>query len=208
VDLEFPRFVDALMNGEDVCTIPGLVMRRGASGNGYLINPAPARNSALDSLPHPARDLVNMEGYFAIGAFHSAKSRSKRVVSVMASRGCPEQCTFCTTPEMWGAIVRWRSTDDVVSEIVAAKEQYQAGEIQFEDDTLTARKRNLIELCERLEKVGLPWCTPNGTKTNYHLSSQPDLYKAMADAGCYQITLACESGVQRVLDHIIRKNLN
>jgi pyruvate-formate lyase-activating enzyme len=48
------------------------------------------------------------EGYFDIGAFHSPKSRSKRVLSVMASRGCPEKCSFCTTPEMWGALVRWR----------------------------------------------------------------------------------------------------
>jgi radical SAM superfamily enzyme YgiQ (UPF0313 family) len=58
-----------------------------------------------------------------------------------------------------------------------------------------------------LEKIGLPWCTPNGTKTNYHMATQPELYKAMANSGCYQLTLACESGVQRVLDEVIRKNL-
>jgi len=79
--------------------------------------------------------------------------------------------------------------------------------IQFEDDSITAHKKNLLELCKSLEKIGLPWCTPNGTKINYHLSTQPEMYKAMADSGCYQITLACESGVQRVLDDIIGKNL-
>ena len=35
-----------------------------------------------------------MEAYFKIGAFHSAKSRSKRVLSVMCSRGCPENALF------------------------------------------------------------------------------------------------------------------
>ena len=163
--------------------------------NTLHINPAPARIKNVDDLPHPARDLVNMEGYFDIGAFHSPKSKSKRVLSVMASRGCPEKCTFCTTPEMWGSIVRWRSTESIVAEIREAKDRYQIGEIQFEDDTLTARSKNLRSLCKELEKIGLPWCTPNGTKTNYHMSTQPSLYKAMADAGCYQITLACESGV-------------
>ena len=58
-----------------------------------------------------------------------------------------------------------------------------------------------------LEKIGLPWCTPNGTKVNYHLKHQLDMYKAMADSGCYQITIACESGSQRVLDDLIDKRL-
>tara|TARA_B110001452_G_scaffold225490_1_gene199470 strand:- start:86 stop:955 length:870 start_codon:yes stop_codon:yes gene_type:complete len=149
-----------------------------------------------------------MEGYFDIGAFHSAKSKSKRVLSVMCSRGCPEKCTFCTTPQMWGSKVRWRSIDNIISEIEDGIKNYNIGEIQFEDDTLTANKKRLIELCSRLEKFGLPWCTPNGVKVNYHLAGQTDMFKAMNDSGCYQITLACESGVQRVLDNIINKRLN
>lgn len=206
-DWEFPRLVDTIAQNQDVSEIPGLVMRDSRSSGAYLINSPPAPLANLSSLPLPARNLVNMEGYFKIGSFHSAKSRSKRVLSVMASRGCPEKCTFCTTPKMWGSIVRWRSTQEVIEEIRQSREQFQIGEIQFEDDTLTARKDNLLELCKELEKVGLPWCTPNGTKVDYHLSSQPVLYKAMADSGCYQITLAAESGVQRVLDQIIHKKL-
>ena len=61
--------------------------------------------------------------------------------------------------------------------------------------------------CKELEKIGLPWCTPNGTKVNYHQKEQYEMYKAMSDSGAYQITLACESGVQRVLDEIINKRL-
>jgi radical SAM superfamily enzyme YgiQ (UPF0313 family) len=206
VDFEFPRLADALINGRDVAEIPGLI-RRDSEG-GYIVNPPPARIANLDELPAPARDLVDMEGYFGIGAFHSPKSKSKRVLSVMASRGCPEICTFCTTPEVWGSTVRWRSTPSIVQEIREASERYRIGEIQFEDDTLTARRKNLLDLCGELAKIGLPWCTPNGVKANYHLATQPGLFQAMADAGCYQITLACESGVQRVLDTIIRKRLN
>jgi len=207
VDWEFPRLVNGLINQAPVDDIPGLVMRHSKESFAYFIGATPGRLASLSDLPHPARDLVNMEGYFEIGAFHSAKSKSKRVLSVMASRGCPEKCTFCTTPEMWGSEVRWRDTEDIAREIREAKAKYNIGEIQFEDDTITARKKNLLELCTELEKIDLPWCTPNGTKTNYHLATQPEMYKAMADAGCYQITLACESGVQRVLDNIIRKRL-
>ena len=39
------------------------------------------------------------------------------------------------------------------------------------------------------------------------MATQPELYKIMYESGCYQLTLACESGVQRVMDEIILKNL-
>ncbi|MEK6950167.1 MAG: radical SAM protein [Nanoarchaeota archaeon] len=228
VDLEFPQLVNALLDGREISALPGLVQRKAGNGSAqgsrarggsaygspapgspleYIVNPPPAAREPLSALPHPARHLVDMEGYFNIGAFHSANSKSKRVVNVMASRGCPEKCTFCTTPDTWGSKVRWREIDDVIAEIREAKEHYKVGEIQFEDDTITANRLRLLALCAELEKVGLPWCTPNGTKVNYHKKQQREMYTAMYNSGCYQITLACESGVQRVLDEIIRKNL-
>jgi anaerobic magnesium-protoporphyrin IX monomethyl ester cyclase len=204
-DEAFPALVDGLVDGAEVSGVAGLVTRQ--AGGGYRVNPRATYRGSLSALPHPARDLVDMERYFEIGAFHSPKSRSRRVVNVMASRGCPEHCTFCTTPVMWGSQVRWRDVDDIAAEIRTAKARFDVGEIQFEDDTLTANRGNLLRLCAELEKIGLPWCTPNGTKVNYHLRTQSEMYRAMADAGCYQITLACESGVQRVLDEVLRKNL-
>ena len=126
----------------------------------------------------------------------------------MCSRGCPEKCTFCTTPQMWGSNVRWRTTENIKEEVSADVKSFNIGEIQFLDDTLTVNKKNLFSLCDYLEKLGLPWCTPNGTKVNYHLRTQSEMYQRMADSGCYQITLACESGNQRVLDNLINKRLD
>ena len=125
----------------------------------------------------------------------------------MCSRGCPEKCTFCSTPQMWGTNTRWRNTEHIMSEISNDVKDFKIGEIQFDDDTITVNKKNLFSLCGELEKIGLPWCTPNGTKVNYHFNKQEEMYKVMANSGCYQITLACESGVQRVLDQIINKRL-
>ena len=193
-----------IMNKQDISKVPGLVKK--INKKKYLIN-APQRIHDLNILPQPARYLVDMEAYFKIGAFHSAKSKSKRVLSVMCSRGCPEKCTFCSTPGMWGQNTRWRSTEHIMREISNDVKKYSIGEIQFDDDTITVNKRNLFALCEQLEKVGLPWCTPNGTKVNYHFNKQDEMYKRMANSGCYQITLACESGSQRVLDKIINKRL-
>ena len=94
-----------------------------------------------------------------------------------------------------------------MNEINSDVKKFNIGELQFEDDTITVNKKNLFDLCNELEKLGLPWCTPNGTKVNYHFNKQEEMYKRMAGSGCYQITLACESGSQRVLDNIINKRL-
>ena len=203
-EFSFLEVVNRLINNEDISKVPGLAKKIGPKK--YLINPS-TRVHDLNVLPRPARHLVDMEAYFKIGAFHSAKSRSKRVLSVMCSRGCPEKCTFCSTPQMWGNNTRWRTTNHIMEEIGNDVKDFKIGEIQFDDDTITVNKKNLFSLCAELEKVGLPWCTPNGTKVNYHFNKQEEMYKVMSDSGCYQITLACESGVQRVLDDIINKRL-
>ncbi|MBF0195212.1 MAG: radical SAM protein [Magnetococcales bacterium] len=189
----------------EIETLPGVVHMN----EGQLhINPRPPAVE-LNRLPFPARELMNMEGYFKIGLFHSGLAKSNRVLSVMASRGCPEFCSFCTTPLMWGSKVRWREPQNIYEEIKEGVDKYGIVEVQFEDDTLTANRKNLLELCRLIKPLGIRWCTPNGIKVNYHKSNnkQLEMYQQMADSGCYQITLACESGVQRVLDDVINKNL-
>lgn len=203
-EFSFKSFVNKKTNNEDVSKLPGLITKLGTKK--YKINP-PERVDNLNLLPRPARHLVNMEGYFHIGQFHSSKSRSKRVLNVMCSRGCPERCTFCTTPEVYGQLTRWRSTEHIMDEIYNDVKDFNIGEIQFDDDTLTVNRKNLMDLCKEIGKLGIYWCTPNGTKVNYHQRHQYDMYKTMHDAGCYQVTLACESGVQRVLDKIVNKRL-
>jgi anaerobic magnesium-protoporphyrin IX monomethyl ester cyclase len=160
----------------------------------------------LSNLPFPARDLMNMDGYFKINRFHSSRS-TKRVLNVMTSRGCPENCSFCTTPKMRGCLVRFRNPETVVQEIKDGIDKYRIEEVQFEDDTLTLNIRNLYTLCELLEPLNISWCVPNGIRINYHTDKQETMFSRMKQAGCYQVTLACESGNQRVLDDILNKNL-
>ncbi|MCB9747826.1 MAG: B12-binding domain-containing radical SAM protein [Candidatus Omnitrophica bacterium] len=206
-DFDFLDFVQTYFAKKSLENIRGLVMQNDQKE--VVFNHAHLKKERRDlkDLPHPARHLMNMEGYFKVGLFHSSQTKSNRILSVMASRGCPEKCSFCTTPAMWGSKVRWREPQDIYKEIKSCIKKYRVGEVHFEDDTLTAHKKYLLELCDLLEPLKIPWCTPNGTKINYHLKTQPQLFQRMVDAGCYQITLACESGVQRVLDHIIHKNL-
>ena len=205
-EIEFLKLVNHLVEGRSINAIGGLLYRK----NGFLhVNPQAKPVADLNQLPFPARDLMNLEAYFKIGLFHSGKPRSKRILNVMTSRGCPERCTFCTTPLMWGRKLRVRHPDNDFQEINEGVKKYRIREVQFEDDTLTANRKNLLKLCDLIEPLGINWCTPNGIKVNYHQKDnrQYEMFKRMADSGCYQVTLACESGVQRVLDDIVHKNM-
>lgn len=203
-EIAMVQFLETFFQKGDFSQVPGLVYRK---GTGYVIN-KPSIAVDLNENPFPARHLLNMEKYFKIGLFHSSKSKTTRVLNIMTSRGCPEKCAFCTTPVMWGNKIRWRNPKNTIEEIKQCIEKYQIKEIQFEDDTITANFQNLMELCDLLEPLKIDWCTPNGIKVNYFLNQQPQMFKRMKEAGCYQITLACESGVQSTLDNIIGKRLN
>lgn len=173
-------------------------------GKNFIIN----KNSSflnIENLKDPAWEYFSMEKYFDVGLFHSAQSYSNRVLPVMASRGCPEKCSFCSTPMTWGNRVRWKNVDSLSSEIKKFVQKYSIGEIQFQDDTITANLKYLKQLCVHLKEVNLPWCTPNGIKINYHQKNQYQMFKMMKDSNCYQVTFGCESGSQRVLDEIIVK---
>jgi len=207
-DFTFATFIERLKSGGDFKSVPGAIYREGAR---IVRNRTAAIVSRMDDLPFPARHLMNMEKYFRIGKFHNPFSKHPRVANVMCSRGCPEKCTFCTTPEMWGSTIRWRSPRNVADEIKHLIDDYGVGEIQFEDDTLTLNRVKLLELCDLIEPFHIKWNTVNGIKVNYHSSDpavQDHMFQRMADAGCYQVCLAIESGNQELLDTLVRKNLN
>lgn len=221
-DFEFPKLIYSLLNGQNLSNIQGLVMRKAKKSDKtleYIINNNPAGILDIKSLPiSPLWEPEALEKYFQIGAFHHPYMRVKhkdaegnstdeaRILPVMASRGCPERCNFCTTSGIWGEKVRWRRVEDILEEIKRGIADYGIEEIQFEDDTLTANKSFLYELCKGLEKIGIPWCTPNGIKANYH-TNDSEMYKVMLNGGCYQVTIAGESGVQRTLDELANKKL-
>ena len=202
-DFIAPVLADRLANDQNIHNLDGVAIK---SNGSYRINAAPPRLEAA-KLPIPRRDLMNMEGYFNLGMYHSPTKGGERALNVMASRGCPEKCSFCTTPAMWGAKVRWRNVDDIVAEIERSIEEYGIEQIQFEDDTITANKSKAIDLFTKVGRFGKKLFVPNGSKANYHKRHQLEMYKVMADAGMHQINIAAESGSQRVLDQVIHKNL-
>jgi radical SAM superfamily enzyme YgiQ (UPF0313 family) len=152
----------------------------------------------LDALPFPARHLFPMEKYHG-----SANLRGKKVLNIMTSRGCPFNCSYCSSHLSFGKTHRFRSAKDVVAEMKELNDEYGCDSIQFYDESFTMNRNRVIELCKEIKKskLHIPWTC----FTRVNLVDQ-QMLNIMADSGCYQIFYGIESGVQRLLN-LIRKGI-
>ena len=160
----------------------------------------------LDILPLPARHLHSKYKkldpsrmfYFdkAVGIYDEKFSS----VQVMASRGCPYNCSFCSTTVFWRNRTRFRSVENVIEELESLKKLYGVNSINFADDTLNIDVRYLFSLCELMIKKSLNF----SWQCNFRASdnSTKDLLIKMKEAGCTGIRMGVESGSQRILREV------
>jgi len=144
----------------------------------------------LDSLPFPARHLLPFNSVFN----NKLCINGKIATSIIASRGCPFNCSFCASKSIWGRRPRFRSPDNVVSEIKEIIERYNVYYFRFHDDTIAANRNWLFELCEKMKPLNIHWRA--NTRVN---CSQKDVLEAMYRAGCYEIDYGIESVSEKVL---------
>lgn len=158
----------------------------------------------LDKIPFPARHLLPMEKY------QKAVKKGKIIrgaATLFTSRGCPFHCTFCSIHLTMGRKWRARSPENVVDEIKQLIKLYGIKNIDFEDDNLTLDRKRMEEICNLIIRRNLKfkWRTPNGVRAD---TLDETLLRKMKMAGCEELRFAPESGVQRVINQIIGKNLD
>ncbi len=160
----------------------------------------------LDELPFPAYHLVDMESYLNPEEieYRSFKDRS---ISMITSRGCPFNCSFCAVHLHMGKTFRANSVDYVVKHIQHVIDKYRVKTIFFEDDNMTFDIPRFNAICDRIIEGNLKfkWETPNGIRADYLTL---DLLNKMKRSGCQSVFFGVESGDQHVLDDIISKSLD
>ena len=177
------------------------------NGEKVVTPPRPAIQD-LDSLPFPARHLLPMDAYFAAVKENPLRGEiSKPWTTMITSRGCPYNCVFCANHNVTGRQWRGRSPENVVDEIEQLVRTYHIKQIDFYDDNMTLNKKRMETICDLIVKRGLDieWYTPNGVRAD---TLDENLLTKMRKSGCKKIRIAPESGVQRVVNQIIKKDLN
>lgn len=149
----------------------------------------------LDQLPFPARHLMP-----PLSAYHPTPATYKQfpVGTMITSRGCPYQCSFCFRG-VFGNKLRFRSPENVVAEMEILITQFGAKEIRLWDDTFNADPERVKTICRLMIKKGLkfPWtCLGRVDRADCQML---DLMKK---TGCWQISYGIESGNEKILANL------
>jgi len=197
-------FVDFAVLGEGEVRFPSLLEQigKGKLGNiekidgiGYgkvgttrnrdgeiKINPIQDFIRDLDSLPWPARELLDLDRY-RIG--------KKRSTVIITSRGCPHGCTYCSAHLVMGSFFRGRTPEAVLKEMVECRKEYGIQIFDIEDDNFTfelERAKRLMNLIiENFGEGGIKLSAMNGVS---FASLDEELLRLMKRAGFHTINLS------------------
>ncbi|MFQ5904684.1 MAG: B12-binding domain-containing radical SAM protein, partial [Candidatus Binatia bacterium] len=182
----FPNLVHTLENQSDPLRVKGVSFKK----NGQVVHNIDEEHiQELDSIPHPARELLwDMDSYDSEALGH-----------LFTSRGCPYKCNFCSSAGIWSRKVRYRSVESMIEEIRLVKERYGTKQFSFWDDVFTINKERTRKFCEALikERLNVYWsCTCRFDNVN------EEIIVLMKEAGCNNMEFGVESGSERILKYI------
>jgi radical SAM superfamily enzyme YgiQ (UPF0313 family) len=153
-------------------------------------NPGRSLISDLDSLPTPA--------------YHRYPVRELGLTSlrVDAGRGCPFQCTFCSTASFFGRQYRIKTASRLREELDNLNRLYGITDFALTHDLFTVNRRKVLQFCDAMEGSGYTW----------KCSARQDcvdevLLERMSAAGCQSIYYGIEAGSKRMQD-ISKKRLD
>ena len=196
-EITFLDLIDKIENKGSVADVKGIVWRN--SNEQIILNPNRGYIKNLDDLPLPAWDLLPD---FPKGYNHSVlETKRLPAASIMTSRGCPFQCTFCDH-KIFGSMVRHHSAGYSLKMIRHLIDNYGIKDLMILDDNFILDKKKLFKICNTIieEKIDLSWYCMGHSKF-----MTEDRLQIIKDAGCWFIEIGIESGCDRIL-HLLKKN--
>jgi radical SAM superfamily enzyme YgiQ (UPF0313 family) len=194
------ELMDALAAGRaDLGAVLGIAWR---DGDRLRINPRHARRRAVDDIPWPAWHLFDVKAYDdneLVNGLHRGFT-----IPILATRGCPYECTYCSSPSMWTQ--RWYPRDplDVVDEIEHYVKTFGARNFPLQDLTAIVRKDWTVTFCRELIRRGLDvvWQFPSGTRCE---AIDDEVAALLYRSGGRHLAFAPESGSERTRAFIKKK---
>ena len=146
----------------------------------------------MDSIPFPARDLIDQKLFTP--NLHNARYRN--CLTILTSRGCPFNCSFCASRIVSGKKYRMHSAEYVLEEMKMLKTNYNAQQLLITDDTFTINHERLEKICRGMidSRLRLIWfCFSQVNTVN------KEILLMMKKAGCYNIGFGIESANEDIL---------
>jgi radical SAM superfamily enzyme YgiQ (UPF0313 family) len=179
-EISFPMLVSALNGEGSLDDVPGLAWKAGG-----IVKKNPIGKSITDLDQIPIADLSLM--VTRKNRFENPFARKK--IPIQTSRGCPFDCNFCSVTQMFGKKYRFRSMENIITEI----EKYDPKKhyFFFYDDNFTANRKRAKALLQEMidRKLGFNW----STQVRCDIAKDPELLDLMKKAGCAVLFIGFES---------------
>ncbi len=197
----FVQMLEAVEKEGRPSGIQGLVYRNAKTGL-YSRTPRASRIKDIDRIPPPAWELTPLENYLCRELNYHI--RRGRTIPLLATRGCPYRCTFCSNSNMWGSPWIARDPRLVADEMQGYIERYQAKNFVFSDLTAVVNKESIIRLCNEIiqRNMNITWQLPTLRTEAVDRSVLELMYRA----GCRELDFAVESGSKDVLKSVNKAN--
>lgn len=185
------ELASAVENSIDITTIAGIACKR--PDNTIAVTPSRHRIRNLNNLPFPDWKQVPLDAYTIYEGPASGPT-----IPMLATRGCPHACTFCSAPGMWGKQWVARRPENIVKEMEHHIRTKQITAFQLPDINPFISRRWTRQLCRLIIDKGLniSWQMPVGTSFE---AIDADTARLLVASGCHQVQYAPESGSPRIL---------
>ena len=183
------ELANAVVSRRSLADVAGIAFRLADS---VQVNRRRERQVRIDDITTPDWESFSPSTYHQrrfVGGMYS----SRMTIPILATRGCPYQCTYCSAPNMW--LPRWipRDPAKVVDEIEGYVRKYGAGNFPFQDLTAIIHKDWIKAFCEELIRrdLKIQWQLPTGTRSE---AIESDVARLLKKAGLTSMAYAPESG--------------
>jgi radical SAM superfamily enzyme YgiQ (UPF0313 family) len=194
------ELLDAYARDRDLAGVAGIIHR---NRDGGVARSAPrARIRAIDDIPPPDWSLFPVETYIDNALTHGANLG--RSMPILASRGCPYRCTFCSSPLMWTTLWSARRPQAVMAEMKDYMRRYRVTNFDFYDLTAIVKRSWILDFCRLLidERLDITWQLPTGTRSE---AIDEEVAELLYASGCRIVSYAPESGSRAELARIKKK---
>jgi anaerobic magnesium-protoporphyrin IX monomethyl ester cyclase len=198
--------LDAVVRGEGERTFEEVLAARGSGASLSDVRGLTRRVNG-DIVRNPDRpfirdlDSLGFAGYHLLPMHTYRMDRGHLFACMITSRGCPYQCSFCSSSSLFGKKWRFRSPEHVVAEMEYLKDRFGCREVEFIDDTFTVSAQRVDRICDLLidKGLGMQWSAASriGMLT-------AELARKLKRAGCTTLYLGFESASQTVLDSLCK----
>lgn len=182
------RLIQSLENRCSFSSVPGLTWQE----DGRIKKNEPSVNFSIEELPPLDYSFLSKK-YSTI---------LNRQFSYFSSRGCPFNCSYCVSSQIYNRCWYSKSEDKVVSELIESYRAYKFQSVFFWDDNLFVDVKRLLNILSKLARNNINFSWSAFCRVDIFSRLNNEIIEELKERGMKWLSFGVESGSQQVLNRL------